>query len=199
MPASRDVAGRHRRERTIYVEQAGPRASYGTIAKIFHWLIFLLLAAQYAVGSIMPHIGRKTLNEGWVNWHLSIGAAILFVIVLRFAWRLIVPVPLPATLAPWEYYLSRVTHLALYLLVLVMTLLGWVAANARGWDVKLFGIVTLPALAPNGSEWGHEAGDIHNILVYVLLGFIVLHVAGALYHYFIRRDQVLQRMLPASR
>ncbi|MEO7055064.1 MAG: cytochrome b [Rhizomicrobium sp.] len=181
------------------MEQIGPRVSYGTTAKILHWLIFLLLAAQYAVGSIMPHIGRKTLNEGWVNWHLSIGAAILFVIVLRFAWRLMVPVPLPTTLAPWEYYLSRITHLALYLLVLVMTLLGWAAANARGWDVKLFGLVTLPALAPNGSEWGHEAGDIHNILVYVLLGFIVLHVAGALYHYFIRRDQVLQRMLPASR
>lgn len=194
-----NVAGRHCRERTIDVEQVGPRASYGTTAKILHWLIFLLLAAQYAVGSIMPHIGRKTLNEGWVNWHLSIGAAILFVIVLRFAWRLMMPVPLPTTLAPWEYYLSRVTHLALYLLVLVMTLLGWAAANARGWDVKLFGLVTLPALAPNGSEWGHEAGDIHNILVYVLLGFIVLHVAGALYHYFIRRDQVLQRMLPASR
>lgn len=180
------------------MQQTGPRGTYGVTAKVFHWLIFLLLAAQYAVGSIMPHIGRKTLNEGWVNWHLSIGAAILFVIVLRIVWRLLVPVALAPTLLPWEIFLSRFTHLMLYLLVLAMTVLGWAAANARGWDVKLFGIVTLPALAPNGSRWGHEAGDIHNILVYVLLGFIVLHVAGALYHYFIRRDQVLQRMLPAS-
>ena len=178
------------------LQRAAKNRSYGAIAKIFHWLIFLLLAAQYAVGSIMPHIGRKTLNEGWVNWHLSIGAAILLVILLRFAWRVLVPVALPTTLAPWEYYLSRFTHWMLYLLVLAMTVLGWAAANARGWDVKLLGIVTLPALAPNGSRWGHEAGDIHNILVYVLLGFIALHVAGALYHYFIRRDQVLQRMLP---
>jgi cytochrome b561 len=173
------------------------RESYGNTAKIFHWLIFLLLAAQYAVGSIMPHIGRKTLNEGWVNWHFSIGAAILFVIVLRLIWRLLYPVALPSMPA-WEFFLSRATHLILYALVLVMTLLGWAAANARGWDVKLFGVVTLPALAPNGSAWGHEAGDIHNILVYVLLGFIVLHVAGALYHYFILRDRVLQRMMPAS-
>ncbi len=180
------------------MQHTGPRGSYGATAKIFHWLIFLLLAAQYAVGSIMPHIGRKTLNEGWVNWHLSIGAAILLVIVLRFVWRLLTPVALPTTLTPWEYYLSHFTHLMLYLLVLVMTLLGWAAANARGWDVKLLGLVTLPAIAPNGASWGHEAGDIHNILVYVLLGFIVLHVAGALYHYFIRRDQVLQRMLPTA-
>jgi hypothetical protein len=42
---------------------------------------------------------------------------------------------------------------------------------ARGWDVKLCGIVGLPSIAPNGSSWGHQAGDIHNVLVYVLLGF----------------------------
>jgi len=181
------------------VQQQDQRGTYGAVAKIFHWLIFLLLAAQYAVGSIMPHIGRKTLDEGWVAWHLSIGAAILLVIVLRLVWRLLFPVALAATMPGWELLLSRITHLMLYALVLAMTVLGWAAANARGWDVKLFGLITLPALTSNGSRWGHEAGDIHNILVYVLLGFIALHVAGALYHYFIRRDRVLQRMLPSVR
>lgn len=174
------------------------RKSYNAIAKLFHWLIFLLLAAQYAVGSIMPHIGRGTLNEGWVNWHLSIGAAILFVILLRVIWRLLFPVALTAGMPRWESILAYATHLILYALVLIMTLLGWAAANARGWDVNLFGVITLPALAPNGSSWGHEAGDIHNVLVYVLLGFIILHVAGALYHYYILRDRVLQRMLPGD-
>jgi cytochrome b561 len=80
-----------------------------------------------------------------------------------------------------------------------MTMLGWAAANSRGWTVVLFGAVPLPALAPKGAAWAHEAGDIHNVLVYVLLGFIVLHVAGALYHYFVRRDQVMQRMFSFSR
>ena len=174
------------------------REAYGAIAKIFHWLIVLLLTAQYAVGSIMPHIGRATRNEGWVNWHLSIGAAILFVILLRLVWRLLFPVALSPGMPRWESKLAYATHFTLYALVLVMTLLGWAAANARGWEDQLFGAVALPANAPNGSSWGHEAGDIHNILVYVLLGFIVLHVAGALYHYFILRDRVLQRMLPAG-
>lgn len=173
-------------------------ASYGPTAKIFHWLIFLLLAAQYAVGSIMPHIGRKTLDEGWVHWHLLVGAVIFLVIVLRFVWRLFHPVALADGLTGWELALSRITHLSLYALVFVMTVLGWAAANARGWTVELFGVVPLPALAPKGSKWGHEAGDIHNILVYVLLGFIALHVAGALYHYFVKRDRVMQRMFAAN-
>jgi cytochrome b561 len=175
-----------------------PTTGYGAVAKILHWLIFALLAVQYAIGSIMPHIGRHTQDEGWVAWHFSVGAAILFFIVLRLAWRLFHPVPQLPTLTPWERVSAGFVHWALYLLVLVMTLLGWAAANARGWDVHLFGMATLPAIAPNGSHWGHEAGDIHNILVYVLLGFIVLHVAAALYHYFVKRDQVVARMLPAS-
>ncbi len=167
---------------------------YGIVAKLLHWLIFGLLAVQYAIGSIMPHIGRKTVNEGWVSWHFSVGAAILFFIVLRLAWRLVHPVPLLPTMTSWERLVSGITHWALYLLVLAMTLLGWAATNSRGWDVNLFGLVTLPKISPTGSQWGHECGDIHNILVYVLLGVIAVHVAGALYHYFVKRDRVAARM-----
>ena len=168
---------------------------YGMVAKILHWLIFALLALQYAIGSIMPHIGRKTANEGWVSWHFSVGAAILFFIVIRLIWRLLRPVPLHPTMPFWERLVSGFTHWALYLLVLAMTLLGWAATNSRGWDVNLFGLVTLPKISPTGSEWGHECGDIHNILVYVLLGFILIHVAGALYHYFVKHDRLVARML----
>lgn len=175
-----------------------PSHTYGPVARFFHWLIFALLAAQYAVGSIMPHIGRNTLDEGWVHWHLLIGAVILAVIVPRFLWRLLNPVEVAADLTRWEFVLSRLTHQALYLLVFVMTVLGWAAANARGWDVKLLGLVNLPRLAPKGSEWGHQAGDLHNVLVYVLLGFILLHVGGALYHALVKRDGVLRRMLPGQ-
>ena len=61
-----------------------------------------LLAAQYAVGSIMPHIGRKTVDEGWVAWHFSIGAAILLVIVLRLCLAAVHPVALPTRWRRWE-------------------------------------------------------------------------------------------------
>src|SRR3954447_1400654 len=114
------------KERQMALTQA---RGYGVVAKMLHWLIFALLVVQYAIGSIMPHIGRKTLNEGWVNWHLSLGALILAVIVARFIWRLFHHVALPDNMPGWELALSRFTHLALYALVLVMTVLGWAAAN----------------------------------------------------------------------
>src|SRR5262249_36845742 len=165
----------------------------------FHWILFGLIAAQYVVGSAMPHIGRDTTDEGLVAWHMSIGAAIMFVVFLRLAWRIGHPVPLPSELPAWEVRVAHVTHLLLYVLIIVMVLLGWAATGYRGWTVYLFGILPLPALAAKGDAWAHTAGDIHDVLVYVLAAFIILHMAAALYHYFVRRDRVLQRMLPAAR
>jgi cytochrome b561 len=75
---------------------------YDPVAKALHWIIFFLLAAQYTVGSIMPHIGRKTLDEGWVSWHMSIGAAILFFIVLKLIWRFAFHVRLLPTMPVWQ-------------------------------------------------------------------------------------------------
>lgn len=173
-------------------------SGYGAVAKLLHWIIFALLAVQYTIGSIMPHIGRHTVDEGWVAWHFSVGASILFFIAIRLIWRLLHPVPQLPSMPAWERAAASFVHWALYGLVLTMTLLGWAATNARGWPVRLFGVVTLPQIAPNGSSWGHEAGDIHNVVVYVLLGFIVLHVGAALYHYFIRRDEIMARMLPGK-
>jgi cytochrome b561 len=168
---------------------------YGFWHKTFHWIIFALIAAQYFVGSVMPHVGRDTQDEGWVHWHIVIGSAILFFIVVRLIWRVVHPVAL-TNMPPWEARLTSFTHMGLYVLILVMTLLGWAAIGYRGWTAYLFGLIPLPSLAAKGPDWAHTAGDIHDFLVYVLLAFIVLHIAGALYHYFVLRDRALQRMLP---
>jgi cytochrome b561 len=172
--------------------------SYGAVSKSLHWLLFLLLLAQYLVGEFMPHIGGKTLDEGLVAWHLSLGAAILFFLVVRLGWRMTHPVGFPATLPLWEQRSALLTHWTLYILLLVIVVLGWAAANFRGWDLTLFGAVTLPPLAAKGTKWAHTAGDVHVWLVYVLLGVIALHVLAALYHYFIKRDGITQRMLPGG-
>jgi cytochrome b561 len=74
--------------------------------------------------------------------------------------------------------------------------LGWIAAGYFGYTVHLFGLFTLPALADNTMEWAHALGDVHAALTDELMGIVALHMAGALYHYFIVRDRVMQRMLP---
>lgn len=65
--------------------------------------------------------------------------------------------------------------------------------------MTLFGVVPLPPLAAKGTSWAHTAGDVHIVLVYVLLAVIALHVGGALYHFFVKHDGLLQRMMPGLR
>jgi cytochrome b561 len=76
-------------------------------------------------------------------------------------------------------------------------MLGWLAASWRGYTVLLFGLVEVPKLLATRAPGWQWAGDIHQFLAtYVLLTLVGLHVLAALYHHFIRRDNVLRRMLP---
>jgi cytochrome b561 len=74
-------------------------------------------------------------------------------------------------------------------------LLGWANASARGWAVKLFGALELPELTQRGSSVGHLMGDLHGVLAWVLVALIVMHVGAALFHRFVLKDTILQRML----
>jgi cytochrome b561 len=170
---------------------------YDSVTKVFHWLIFLAVAAQYAVGEFMPHIGRDTKEVGLVAIHVGLGGFVLILIVLAILWRLTHPVPQLPELPGWQRVAAVLTHWALYLLILAMTVLGWAAANFRGWPVILFG-AALPDLAKKGDSWAHTAGDIHTFLVNVLLALVILHAGAALYHHFFLRDKVLKRILPGQ-
>jgi cytochrome b561 len=102
--------------------------------------------------------------------------------------------PPPDTLVPALGAVSKITHLLLYAVLLAIPLLGWANASFRGWVVRLLGALSYPNLTPVGSSLGHAMGDIHNVLAWVLFALIVTHVAAALCHHFIQRDQVLQRV-----
>ena len=165
--------------------------------RLLHWIVFGLITLQYAVGAIMPHIGRNTPDASWVNWHMSIGATILFFICCRLLARVAKPVPL-GDAPKWQRSLAALTHGSIYLLIVAMCVLGWAAASYQGWTISIFGLIPLPHLAAKGARWAHTAGDLHDILLYVLLVPIALHVLAALYHHFVLRDGLLARMaLPA--
>ena len=172
---------------------------YTGVAKSLHWLIMALLIIQFAIAWSMPEIGRGSVPTGSIGWHLSVGVAILAMMIVRVAWRLTHAVPpAPVDLAPALVLLSRVIHYLLYAVLIVLPVLGWANASARGWAVKLFGIVPLPALVTKGSALGHSLGDIHATLATALLAIVAVHITGALYHPIVLKDETLQRMLPGD-
>jgi cytochrome b561 len=172
------------------------RASrYDGVARLLHWLVVGLILAQFLIGWIMPDIHHGTPPVGLIAWHLGVGSTLLAVMAVRVVWRLTHKPP-PEHLCGLLSAIARATHVLLYLALLAVPLLGWANASSRGWTVKLLGLLDLPALTPSGSAAGHAMGDIHGVMAWVLFGLIVMHVAAAIFHRVVLRDQTLQRMLP---
>lgn len=173
--------------------------SYSGTAKALHWTILVLLIVQFIVAWTMPEIRRDTKPETLINLHLSVGVLILVVAVIRLAWRATHAEPPPHDgLPPWQVQSARVMHWLLYALLFVLPVLGWINASWRGFPVVMFGL-ELPKLVARRAPGFRWTGDVHGLLAnYLMLALVGLHVAAALYHYFVRRDRVLQRMLPGA-
>ena len=167
---------------------------YGPTAKVFHWLIVILLAIQLPLGWLMPDIHRGMMPGIAMSLHVSIGMTILLLIVLRFLWRLTHPVAPVTNLPPWQRVSSELVHWLLYIVVLLTTFSGWFAASAKGWTIYLVGL----RLVEQGSAFGRTIGGWHELLTWALLGLIGIHAATALVHLLIYRDRVMHRMLPGN-
>ena len=177
--------------------KAENRLGYAGTAKALHWVIVALLIVQFVLAWTMPDIKRDTKPDTLINLHLSFGALIVAVAIVRLGWRLTHREPEPHDgLPPWQVQSARIMHWLLYLLLFVVPILGWMNASWRGFPVTVFGLFDLPKLMATRAPGFRWSGDVHGLLAnYAMLALVALHVAAALYHYFIRRDGVLQRML----
>ena len=171
---------------------------YDGVAQSFHWLVVLLVIAQYAT-QWLPD-GFASLTEKQLDgWHIAIGPAVLLIMLLRLAWRFTHPAPPPPSDLPISLrILSRGTHYLFYAILIVLPVLGWIAASGYGSDVSLLKLVPLPALIAKNKSLAESVGSVHGALAWALLGIIALHVSGALYHGLVKQDGVIRRMIPGA-
>lgn len=181
-------------------------ARFGLVAVTLHWLVALLFLFMLAIGVTMTRLSlTDPLTFPLFQLHKSIGVTIFALVVLRVAWRAgNGPPPLPATLKPYERALARATHWGLYAALLLMPLTGWVIVSASplGIPTVLYGVLPLPhigfvAAHPDKAAIETAASWVHAVIATVAAILVALHVAAALWHHFIRRDDVLTRMLPS--
>jgi cytochrome b561 len=173
-----------------------PRLHYGTTAKVLHWTIVALLLVQYPIGWLMPDIHRGMQPGVGMTLHVSIGLALLILIVLRFAWRLTHPVAPEGSLPVWQTLTSEVVHWTLYLMVLLTTVTGWLFASFRGWSISFFYLFPFPMLFSSNPAAGKTIDGLHQAAEWFLLVLVGVHVAAALVHVLYYRDRVMARMLP---
>ena len=170
--------------------------SWGSLSKAFHWLIVLLIINQWWIADRAEELKGLAKLEA-LAWHKSFGMTILMLAVLRLIWRLANPTPdLTTETKPWERVLARISHVLLYALIFAMPLTGWMMSSAKNYPVSWFKLFQFPDLVAPAEQTFRQMHDLHHLLFSVLVCVALLHIAGALKHHFIDKNDVLKRMLP---
>lgn len=186
------------------------RSSYSRAAITLHWLIALLLIGNFLGGVFMGDLlapsatpEQKQLGFKIIQFHKSMGLTILALSLLRLATRLVSsPPPLPAHMTSTERLLAKATHWAFYAVMILVPLTGWVMVSASplGFPTLWFGLFEWPHLPIETSKATSDAAsEAHEIIAFAGAGLLLLHVAAALKHHYMDRDDVLARMLPMVR
>lgn len=173
---------------------ANTEDEYGLIARLFHWLVAVLILGLLPVGLFMNGMENSPLKFEIYALHKSFGMLVFFLGLGRILWRFISPAPDHLeTHAHWEVTLAGAAHFWLYVCMIGMPLTGWLMSSAGEFPVPFFG-VQLPYLIGKDQAMLELFGEVHEILGYTLLFVLGLHMAGALKHHVIDRDDTLIRM-----
>lgn len=173
-------------------------ARYSRVAIAFHWGLTVLILLNFVLVWASEDAPKPEKME-LVGYHMANGLLILVLTVLRIAWRLIHPAPpLVETLKAWEVALAKVVHALFYFLMIAIPLAGWIMASAAtgGKPIAFFGLFDFPGLpfAAN-KETADLFHEMHELFAGLLLLLFVLHVAAALKHQFIDRDETMRRIV----
>lgn len=166
---------------------------YPVRTRVLHWLTAVLVFSALFIGFVM--VNSLGSYGALVPVHMTLGALILVVVVVRVANRFTHRTPdLPATVGSVEHKLVVGSELGLYALMLAQPLIGWAMVSAGGRPVVVFGTIRLPRIAPFDADLYFFLRQAHSVLAYLLVLAIAAHVSAVLLHTLTLRDRMLSRM-----
>ena len=179
--------------------QGSENDRYGAAAIALHWVTAVLIVANLLLGLSMVALSFSPRKLQWYQWHKWVGVTVFLLTCARLAWRAVHPAPPAVAMPRWQLRAAAASHVALYALLFLVPLSGWLYSSATGVQVVYLGLVPLPDLVAKDRALGDVLKTVHVTLNVALFSLVALHAAAALRHHFIERDAVLSRMLPLPR
>lgn len=172
-------------------------SNYTALAISLHWIMAIGILATFSMGIYMSDLVLSPEKLKYYSWHKWAGVTLFVLLLCRLGWRLThrPPAP-PAHLPRWQAMAAEGAHHALYLLMLLVPITGWLMSSAKGFQTVWFGVLPLPDLLSKDKALGDLLLTVHQSLNFLMAAIVVAHVGAALKHHFLDRDEVLARMLP---
>lgn len=171
---------------------------YRTPARMMHWIVAAAVLMMIPAGIVMIQEGiPRSLRDALFLFHKNTGVLLFPLILVRLAYRLRhPPPPLPSSLPGWQRRAAGASHAALYGLLIVMPVSGFVRVRTGGFPIELLDSLGVgPWLAKSEAVAG-IAKSLHALGALALIAVLALHVGAALHHALIRRDGVWGRIWP---
>jgi cytochrome b561 len=176
--------------------QRGAQLPHIRCSRVLHWITALLIIALIPLGIVSANEWGGPLQDRLYDLHRSMGALIIPIVVLRLIVRWThPPLPLPSDIPALQRQAAHMTHWALYALLIVQPLVGWVATSAYPAAIVVFGLFELPPVWHADRALSEQLFSIHEAMGIAIAGLVLAHVGAALFHQCVRKDRVLMRMI----
>ncbi len=168
---------------------------YTRTALALHWIVASVIVCAFSLGLVVSDLPFSPQKLKLVAYHKWLGITVLALVALRGIWRLTHRPPALPPMPAWQLIGAKFTHALMYTLMFAIPFSGWLFSSADGYRVVYLGLLPLPNLIAKNKLLADALGDIHATFAWLMLYVLLLHVAAALKHHFLDRDDTLRRML----
>jgi cytochrome b561 len=191
-PARAGAAGRADAAASAILEPA-----YTPLARLLHWITAGLVLAMLPMGFVMAEVLKSgPLQDFLFALHESLGVTLMAIVYFRLIYRATHrPAPLPPEIPAFYRRAGHSVHWLLYALLAVQPIVGWIGTSAYRAPIHFFWLAELPPIWRQDRVFSDQMFWVHTGIGIALAVLICAHIGAGLFHHFIRRDQVLMRML----
>lgn len=171
---------------------------YTGVAQALHWLTAGALCFVLPFVWVAENFPDGPVRVFWYMAHESMGISVFLMVLLRLTWRWrhAAP-PYPTGTGRWAAVMAGTVHGLLYGVLLVMPITGYLMAG-NGQEVPFFRLISLPGFTRD-ERLGELANTVHVWCQFLVYGLVIVHVAATVWHVAVKRDGMLERMLPQQR
>jgi len=168
---------------------------WGLVSRLLHWFMAITIIFMFGLGVTMINMRLSPMKLEMFMVHKSVGILLLATVTIRIIWRLINPAPRPSSsITKSQRKIVLAGQLLMYVLMVCIPISGWVINSAANFPLHWFGLFEIPPIAQPSLDTEEYAKTAHLILVCTLGAVAVIHIAAALHHHFIQKNDVLKRM-----
>ncbi len=169
-----------------------PVNKWSALSRIFHWISALLLLMTW----VFMFIYSNTDDSFYIGLHKAFGVSLLFWMIARVINRLFVKAPPAVPMPKWQDIIGKLTHFALYALLIAMPIAGLLMSVYGGRGVDMFGLFEIPVFVTPDRGLARTFNDLHTDIIWpMILAFTAAHILAALYHQFVKKDKLINRIL----